>query len=98
MTIEKNISGGSAVLSLTGWLDSQSAPELGQAVEALGPGITSLVLDLTGLEYTASAGIRQIVSAYKQMNGALTLRNVSPEVMDVLNMTGLGKKLHIEQS
>ncbi len=31
------------------------------------------------------------------MNGALTLRNVTPEVLAVLHMTGLDKKLHIEQ-
>ena len=51
----------------------------------------NLVLD------TSSAGIRQIIAAHKQMNGALTLRNVTPEVLSVLHMTGLDKKLHIEQ-
>jgi phosphoglycerol transferase MdoB-like AlkP superfamily enzyme len=51
----------------------------------------NLVLD------TSSAGIRQIIAAHKQMNGALTLRNVTPEVLAVLHMTGLDKKLHIEQ-
>jgi hypothetical protein len=30
------------------------------------------------------------------MNGELTLRNVSVEIMDVLTMTGIARKLHIE--
>ena len=30
------------------------------------------------------------------MNGALKLKHVSPEVMDVLRMTGVDKKLNIE--
>lgn len=49
------------------------------------------------LEYTSSSGVRQIVAAHKKMNGALTLKNLSPEVLDVLHMTGLDKRLHIEQ-
>lgn len=48
------------------------------------------------LEYTSSAGIRQVVAIHKQMKGALTLRNVTPEVKAVLQMIGLDKRLHIE--
>ena len=48
------------------------------------------------LEYTSSAGIRQNVAIHKQMKGALTLRNVTPEVKAVLQMIGLDKRLHIE--
>ena len=62
----------------------------------LGAEVKHLALDLSGLEYVSSAGIRQIVAAHKQMNGELTLRNVSVEVQDVLTMTGIAKKLHIE--
>jgi anti-anti-sigma regulatory factor len=41
--------------------------------------------------------VRQIVAAHKKMNGEMTMRNVRPEVMDVLTMTGLAKKLHFEE-
>ncbi len=96
MTIEKNVDGCVATISLTGWLDTQSAPEFEAALVGLGQEVTSLVLDLKGLEYISSAGIRQIVSAYKKMNGALIVRNVTEEVMDVFNMSGVSKKLNIE--
>ena len=96
MTIEKKIYGDSAELVLKGWMDTQGAPQLGAAVDGLGPGVKSLSLDLSGLEYTSSAGMRQLVATHKQMNGALTLKHVSAEVMDVLKMTGLDKKLNFE--
>ena len=96
MTIEKTISGNSAVLRLNGWMDTQNAPILASALSELGPDVTSLVLDLSGLEYTSSAGIRQIVAAHKQMKGALILKHMSGELLNVLRMTGLEKRLHIE--
>ena len=96
MTIEKKVNGNYAELALNGWMDTQSAPMLADALGELGPEIETLVLDLSALEYTSSAGIRCLVVAHKKMNGALTLKHVSTEVMDVLHMTGLDKKLHIE--
>lgn len=96
MTIEKKVNGDSAELTLKGWMDTQNAPLLAAAVDELGSEIKRVILDLSGLEYTSSAGIRQLVATHKRMDGALTLRHVSPEVMDVLQMTGLDKRLNIE--
>lgn len=96
MTIEKKEYGDSAELILSGWMDTQGAPQLAAAVDELGPEVKSLSLDLSGLEYTSSAGMRQLVATHKRMNGALTLKHVSPEIMDVLRMTGLDKKLNFE--
>ena len=96
MTIEKTMDGSTAVLRLVGWLDTQNAPVLAQALNELDDGVEKLVLDMEKLEYISSAGIRQIVTAYKEMNGALTLKNLSAEVASVLHMTGLDKKLSIE--
>ena len=96
MTIEKTMDGSMAVLRLEGWLDTQNAPVLAQALNELDDGVERLVLDMEKLEYISSAGIRQIVTAYKEMNGALTLKNLSTEVASVLHMTGLDKKLSIE--
>ena len=59
------------ILSIEGWLDTNSAPELGREIEALSD-IESLILDFDKLEYIASAGLRIVVSAYKKlksMNG-----------------------------
>ena len=96
MTIEKQIDGNTAVLCLKGWMDTHGAPAFAEALEGLEPEVDSLVLDLTDLEYTSSAGLRLFVTAHKKMKGALTIKNASAEVMDVFNMSGFSKKLHIE--
>ena len=96
MNIIKSTDGNKAVLKLEGWLDTQAAGELEAAIAGVDPSAESLELDLSALEYISSSGIRQFVAAYKKMKGALTLKSVSPEILDVLQMTGIDKRLHIE--
>ena len=96
MKIEKEVNGSTAVLYLEGWMDTTNAPVLAQALNGLDDSIEHLVLDMEKLEYTSSAGIRQIIAIHKQMKGELTLRNVTPEVAKVLHMIGVDRKLHIE--
>ena len=95
MEITKTVEGAKATLEIQGWLDTQTAPELGSALDALGDDVEELVLDFSPLEYVSSAGIRQIVAAHKKMNGNLVVRNVSPEVREVLRLTGVDKRLNI---
>lgn len=95
MDIRKSFEGEKATFSIDGWLDTQTAPELGAALDELDEDVKELVFDLSALEYVSSAGIRQIVSAYKKMDGNLTLYNVSPEVLEVLKMTGVTKRVTI---
>ena len=47
----------------SGWLDTQTAPQLGEALSGLEDSITSLVFDFTNLEYISSAGLRQVIVA-----------------------------------
>ena len=96
MTIEKIVQDGIEELRLNGWLDTQSCPLLELEIKLLGENVCTLVLDCSGLEYISSGGLRLIVAAYKQMKGALTLRHVSDEIMGVIRMTGLDKRLNFE--
>ena len=95
MEIKKSMDGGKAVLALEGWLDTMTAPELGVALDELGEDVRELELDFTKLEYVSSAGIRQIVAAHKKMGNNLIVSNVSPEVREVLRLTGVGNRLNI---
>lgn len=95
MTVKKTVEGNKALLEIEGWLDTQTAPELGEALEALDPSVTELTIDMNALEYISSAGLRQIVAAHKKLNGNLTIKNVSAEIMDVFNMSGFSKRLNI---
>ncbi len=97
MTITKTLENKKAILSVEGWLDTNSAPELGREIEALSD-IESLVLDFDKLEYISSAGLRILLSTQKIMNkqGSMVIKNVNEDVMDIFNITGFADFLTIE--
>ena len=96
MEITVTNQGGRYEIALDGSLDAFGASDLGKTLEEIPADAEWLTMDMTKLEYTSSAGIRQIVTAHKKMKGNLTLKNVGPEVLDVLQMTGIDKKMNIE--
>lgn len=96
MTIEKKEQGNTVELSIKGWLDTQNAQLLADELDALDEKTEALVFDLSELDYISSSGIRQLVSAYKKMGGALTVRNASAEIMSIVKMTGLDRKMKFE--
>ena len=95
MKIVKKQDGNIMTFSLVGWLDAQAAPDLEAAIDSIPENADKLVFDCSTLEYVSSAGIRQFVAAHKKMNGELTIKGLSPEIMDILKMTGLDKRLNI---
>ncbi|MCI5656079.1 MAG: STAS domain-containing protein [Candidatus Pseudoruminococcus sp.] len=99
MEIINNIDGNKATMEIIGWLDTQTAPQLGEELSQLSDDITSLVFDFAKLEYISSAGLRQVVSAYKKMSGkdGFKIINVSDEVFDVFKLTGFDQKINIQK-
>ena len=95
MQITKTTDGNKTTFAIEGWLEAQTAPELGAALDELGIDVEELVLDLEKLEYISSAGIRQIVAAHKLLGGNLVVCNVSPEVREVFKLTGIDKRVTI---
>lgn len=95
MDIKKTVEDGKTMLAIDGWLDTQTAPELGAVLDGLGADVKELEFDFANLEYVSSAGIRQIVAAHKKMGGSLSVRNVRPEVLEVFHLTGVDKRLNI---
>ena len=86
-------------MEITGWLDTQTAPQLEEELSKLDDSVTSLVFDFAKLEYISSAGLRQVIAAYKKMAGkdGFKLINVSDEVFDVFKLTGFDQKINIER-
>jgi anti-sigma B factor antagonist len=80
-------------ISVAGRVDSSTAPELESALKKLvEANKTRIVLDLKGVEYMSSAGLRAMVStlkAVKRVNGDLRLACPSPRVEEVLRLAGL---------
>ncbi len=82
-----------AVMSVTGRVDSATAPELeGKLRELVEADKNQIVLDLKDVEYMSSAGLRAMVStlkAVKRVNGDLRISSPSPRVEEVLRLAGL---------
>ena len=98
MTIDKQLNGRELTLSLTGRLDTTTAPELEAVIKENITGVTNLVMDFAGLEYLSSAGLRVILSAQKTMNkqGEMVIRNVNETINEVFEITGFIDILTIE--
>ena len=60
--------------------------------------VNNLILDIKGIDYISSAGLRVLLSAQKKMQkiGSMKVVNVCEAVMDVLEMTGFADILVIE--
>ena len=98
MTIEIKKNADETIIELVGRLDTITAPALDKTInEDLGD-TKNLVLDVKGMEYISSAGLRVLLGAQKKMQkiGSMKLKNVCAEVMDVFEMTGFADILVIE--
>ena len=97
MTIEIKKTAAQTIIEVVGRLDTITAPALDKAIQEDIGDTKNLVLDLKGLEYISSAGLRVLLGAQKKMQkiGSMKVVNVCPEVMDVFEMTGFADILVI---
>ena len=98
MTIEKNPNGTELTVTVTGRLDTTTAPQLEAEFKQSINGIEKLVLDFANLEYLSSAGLRVLLAAQKVMNkqGEMVIRNVNETVNEIFEVTGFIDILTIE--
>ena len=98
MTLEIKKNNDEITIEIVGRLDTITAPALDKTINDHTHEIKSLVLDLKGLEYISSAGLRVLLSAQKKMQqiGTMKVTNVREEVMEVFEMTGFADILVIE--
>ena len=100
MTIEIKKTDGELIITVAGRLDTITAPSLEKTIGENIEGVQCLKLDLKGLEYISSAGLRVLLGAQKkiQKTGRMLLTNVCEDVMEVLEMTGFADILTIEKN
>ena len=98
MTIEIKKTVQETIIEVVGRLDTTTAPALDKTLSQDVCDAKNLVLDLNGLEYISSAGLRVVLSAQKKMQkiGSMKVKNVCPEVMEIFEMTGFADILTIE--
>ena len=90
MNIKQKKEDKKLIVSISGKVDTQTAPELMEFLKGVMPGVEELVLDFQEVEYISSAGLRVILFAQKTMNaqGSMTVINVNEDIMEVFELTG----------
>lgn len=99
ITIESTTNGDAIELKVAGRLDVKAAKEADSAFAKAADTAPNVVLDFAELDYIASAGLRalkRLRSAVRSNGGALTVRNVQDNVMEILEMTGFAAMLTFE--
>ena len=98
MTIEIKKSQAETIIEIAGRLDTITAPTLDKTIQEDIEDTKNLVLDVKGLEYISSAGLRVLLAAQKKMQkvGSMKVTGVREAVMEVFEMTGFADILVIE--
>ena len=97
MEITKEMNGSTCTLKPQGRIDTLTSAELEQAVNECAGQCEQLALDMSGVDYVSSAGIRVIIQAHQSVGKEnFVLKNVSKNVMQLLTMTGFNKVLNFE--
>ena len=100
MVIYTSEMNGVYTLDIQGRLTAAEAPQLQVELTKVMRNAKELVLDFAHLEYIASAGLRQLMIAQKYMENkgsGITVKNVGPEIMEILEDTGFDSVLKIEK-
>jgi len=91
-----------AVVEAQGRIDSNTAHELGSALnQVIDDGYNKIVLDLAGVDYMSSAGLRELVAALKKvqnMQGDIRISRVTERVYEVMEIPGLHQVLRFFDS
>lgn len=97
LKIDKKIKGDSCIVTLDGKVDMTTSMKLEDELAPLEGTVKELILDLSGLVYISSAGLRVLVAAQKMMNsrGKMIIKNPRSSVMEIFKVTGMDRILQI---
>lgn len=81
------------LVSVTGRVDSATAPQFTQALdELMHKGMYKIVIDMSSLEYMSSAGFRALLSAQRECKrhnrGEVLLASVPARIREALELAG----------
>ena len=95
--VKKSIDGENANLELIGELNTLTSKDFKAEVEGFIDNVKSVHIDMKDLTYITSAGLRVLLWMDESLEeeGAVTVTNVSENVMDVFELTGFDNVLNI---
>lgn len=91
MTIETKLDGATLIATVSGDIDGKSAPQVQSELLAALQAGNRLLVDMRGVGYLSSAGLRMLLLLYRQVaakKGKVVLVGVSEEIRDTMSMTG----------
>lgn len=97
LSIQNEARGNVAVVTVIGSVDSETSPMLDTELTKVVGANPKLVLDLKGVDYMSSAGIRAVVKAAqtsKKAGGALKLASAPESVQSILYTVGMLEKVN----
>lgn len=99
MDVETVYEDGSATISVSGHLNTNTAGDLEREFSQVLSRCQTVILDFQELVYLSSAGLRVLVAAQKQVSasgGTMRIANLTDEVREVFEITGLIDVLDVE--
>ena len=100
MEVKQSRIGTNVNIAVLGRLDTTTAPQLEKVIKEASQGAKVMYLDLSGVEYMSSTGLRDILLAHKIMGGAggkMVVQRPSEFVQQVLEATSMDKLLNFEK-
>jgi anti-sigma B factor antagonist len=79
------------VVTISGEIDGSTAPQAQEVILAQAEPGAKVVLDMTGVTYMSSAGLRMLLTAYRTINGKggkIVLVGLSSDLEDTMSATG----------
>ena len=93
--IQQEQEGTTRILALSGRLDTDTSADVELTLQdLLGAGERNFLIDLTGIGYVSSAGLRVLLATAKQLEGgkgSLRLCGLNPSVKQVFDVAGFSK-------
>ena len=92
LTLSLHQEGATSILRMTGRVDSASSGQFEQQMETVfadGPGI--IIVDMAGIDYMSSAGLRVLLMAAKRVKAEgrqLILCNMAENIREVFDISG----------
>lgn len=93
--------GGVHVVELSGELDANTSPVAQQKILPLATEGSRILLDMGGVSFMSSAGLRLLLSTYRQVasqKGTVALASLSEDLQDTMSMTGFLSFFTIHES
>ena len=99
MDIVKNYNEKELTIEVGDRIDTVTAPDFENEINAEMGKFDSLIIDFSNLEYISSAGLRVLIATQKKLkpdNIPMTIKNVNDTINEIFRMSGFDKILQIE--